>query len=313
VTQTNNTEMTKPLILSTWTFGKRANDAAWPGLSAGGAALDAVETACRDAESDLENHTVGVGGYPDRDGTVSLDASIMLSPSRCGAVAAVRRFAHPISIARKVMERSPHVLLAGEGADDFAESLGFTPQSLQTDESYAAWKKWRDKHVLAMKNIEERPLPKMRRSGEEHEFHDTIGVLAIDSAGTIAGACSTSGYAFKVPGRVGDSPIVGHGLYVDPDHGAAVATGRGELVMGVCGTFLAVEALRRGADPLNAGMEVLQRIADSYELTDDDQVGLIVLARDGTWAGVSLRTGFRIAVRTADVDELREPEHVLIA
>jgi isoaspartyl peptidase/L-asparaginase-like protein (Ntn-hydrolase superfamily) len=305
--------MTKPLILSTWTFGKRANDAAWPALSTGGSALDAVETACRDAESDLENHTVGVGGYPDRDGTVSLDASIMLSPSRCGAVAAVRRFPHPISIARKVMERSPHVLLAGEGADDFAESLGFTPQPLQTDESYAAWKKWRDKHVLAMKNIEDRPLPRIRRSGEEHEFHDTIGVLAIDSAGTIAGACSTSGYAFKVPGRVGDSPIVGHGLYVDPDHGAAVATGRGELVMGVCGTFLAVEALRRGADPLDAGTEVLQRIADSYELTDDDQVGLIVLARDGTWAGVSLRTGFRIAVRTADVDELREPEHVLIA
>lgn len=305
--------MTSPLILSTWSFGKRANAAGWKVLSDNGSSLDAVEAACRDAEGDLDNHTVGIGGFPDRDGTVSLDASIMLSPSRCGAVAAVRRFGHPISIARKVMEQSPHVMLAGQGADDFAAAMGFTPEKLETEEALAAWRKWRDKQGLSMRNIEETSL----RSGAagkdgESEFHDTIGVLAIDNRGTLAGGCTTSGYAFKVPGRVGDSPIIGHGLYVDPEVGAAVATGRGELVMGVCGTFLAIELMRNGADPFDAGMEVLKRISHSYQLTAEDQVGLIVLNRSGEWSGVSLRAGFHIAVRNADVDELREPEEFLL-
>lgn len=297
--------MPEPLILSTWSFGQRANAAAWPGLSSGGSALDAVEAACRDAEDDLNNHTVGVGGYPDRDGNVSLDASIMLSPKQRGAVAAVRKFAHPVSIARKVMEQSPHVLLAGEGAEQFAREQGFSEASLLTDDMRRAWEEWKQSKphsvtTTPIRNIEEMP------------DHDTIGVLAMDSNGTIAGACSTSGLRFKLPGRVGDSPVIGHGLYVDPTVGAAVATGHGELVMGVCGTFLAVEFLRRGATPLDAAVEVIKRIESSYDLTKDDQVGIIVMNRSGEWSSASLRSGFKIAVRSSIRDEIVEPHSVLL-
>jgi N4-(beta-N-acetylglucosaminyl)-L-asparaginase len=236
----------------------------------------------------------------------------MLSPSKCGSVAAVRRFAHPISIARRVMEKTPHVMLAGTGADDFAASQGFTPESLQTEESVAAWTRWRDQQGLKMRNIEERSFGGGATRKSPNETHDTIGVLAIDSGGTIAGACSTSGFAFKIPGRVGDSPIIGHGLYVDPKIGAAVATGRGELVMGVCGTFLAVEMMRRGASPFDAGIEVLNRIISSYQLTEDHQVGLILLSREGQWSGVSLRSGFHVAVRDPNRDELCDPQRVML-
>jgi N4-(beta-N-acetylglucosaminyl)-L-asparaginase len=298
--------MPQPLILSTWSFGQRANAAAWPILASNGTALDAVEAGCRDAEDDLNNHTVGVGGYPDRDGNVSLDASIMLSPKRRGAVAAVRRFAHPISIARRVMENTPHVLLAGEGAEKFAKEQGFVESELLTDDARRAWEEWKKAKPPASSaatpigNIEE-GMPS----------HDTIGVLAIDSHGTVAGACTTSGLRFKLPGRVGDSPIIGHGLYVDPNIGAAVATGHGELVMGVCGTFLAVELLRNGATPLEAAMQVVQRISESYDLTSDDQVGIIVLDRSGEWRGAALRPGFRVAVRSNRRDEIVEPDHIM--
>src|SRR4051812_28989725 len=228
----------KPLILSTWTFGQRANHAAWPILERGGTSVDAVEAACRDAESDPDNHTVGLGGYPDRSGRVTLDASIMLAPGRCGAVAGVRNFVHAISIARRVMDRTPHVLLVGDGAESFAREQGFEPAELLTDEARAAWEKWKAKQSATparpVRNIEELGLGAI---GGESD-HDTIGVLALDQRGMLAGGCTTSGLAFKPPGRVGDSPIVGHGLYVDPTAGAAVATGHGELVMGACGTFL---------------------------------------------------------------------------
>src|SRR4051794_32556834 len=300
--------MPEHLILSTWSFGQRANAAAWPILASNGTALDAVEAACRDAEDDLNNHTVGVGGYPDRDGNVSLDASIMLSPKRRGAVAAVRRFAHPISIARRVMENTPHVLLAGEGAEKFAKEQGFVESELLTDDARRAWEEWKKAKPAASSaatpigNIEE-GMPS----------HDTIGVLAIDSHGTVAGACTTSGLRFKLPGRVGDSPIIGHGLYVDPNIGAAVATGHGELVMGVCGSFLAVELLRRGASPLEAAVEVLKRIASSFPLSGEDQVGVIVLKPDGAWSAAALRDGFRVAVRDRDRDELVNPEQVLLS
>lgn len=294
-----------PLILSTWSFGQRANRAAWPILAAEGSSLDAVEAACRDAEADLDSHTVGVGGYPDRDGEVTLDASIMLSPSRCGAVAAIRRFAHPISIARRVMEQTRHILLAGEGADAFALEQKFEPTELLTDDARAAWDRWRTARAQTpvKRNIEELGL---------NETHDTIGVLALDAKGTLAGACSTSGLAFKTPGRVGDSPIIGHALYVDPSIGAAVTTGHGELVMGVCGSFLAVEAMRRGASPLEAAREVLDRVRDSFALGGEDQVGIIVLSRQGQWRGASLRSGFRIAVKADQRDELVEPDWVAI-
>jgi isoaspartyl peptidase/L-asparaginase-like protein (Ntn-hydrolase superfamily) len=313
--------MPSPVILSTWSFGVRANAAAWPILASGGSSLDAVEAACRDAEDDLNNHTVGVGGYPDRDGDVSLDASIMLSPSRCGAVAAIRQFAHPVTIARRVMENTRHILLAGSGAEVFALEQGFEPTTLVTPEARGAWEKWRaSSGVLSAKpqaagptrNVEELGLKRSDTGRDTDQTHDTIGALAIDSSGTLAGACSTSGLRFKLPGRVGDSPIVGHALYVDPDVGAAVGTGHGELLMGVCGGFLAAEAMRRGASPLDAAIEVLTRVSRAFELTTEDQVGIIVLHRSGQWSGASLRPGFRVAVRTGERDELVEPERVLL-
>jgi isoaspartyl peptidase/L-asparaginase-like protein (Ntn-hydrolase superfamily) len=301
------------LILSTWTFGQRANRAAWPILASGGSSLDAVETACRDAELDPSNHTVGLGGYPDRDGHVSLDASIMLSPARCGGVCALRGYVHAISVARRVMEKTNHMLLAGEGAAQFAREQGFKRQELLTDDANDAWETWRrarppdDQTPPAVRNIEELGL------NDKDQTHDTIGVLAIDLHGLIAGACSTSGLRFKLPGRVGDSPIIGHALYVEPEVGAAVSTGHGELVMGVCGAFLAVESMRRGARVLDAAVDVLTRIAKSYKLTDQDQAGIIVLNRDGEWRGASLRPGFRVAVKTATRDELVEPDRVLLS
>jgi isoaspartyl peptidase/L-asparaginase-like protein (Ntn-hydrolase superfamily) len=338
--------MPEPIILSTWSFGKDANAAAWPALSSGGSSLDAVEAACGHAEADLTNHTVGRGGYPDRDGNVSLDASIMLSPGKCGAVAAVRRCAHPISLARRVMEHTKHFMLAGEGADLFAVEQGLESADLLTPEARDAWLTWKDAQqrdggggattkgaggaARPRRNIEELGLrafdlgrekgdiPHLREnrnvpfSADAEGTHDTIGVLAIDARGTLAGACSTSGLAFKLPGRVGDSPVVGQGLYVDPDVGAAVTTGHGELMMGVCATFLAVESMRRGASPLDAAAEVLNRIKNAYDLETEDQCGIIVLSKSGQWASASLRDGFRTAVRTPTRDELVDAERVLL-
>lgn len=281
-------------------------------LESNGTGIDAVEAACCAVELDLKVNSVGVGGVPDRSGRVSLDSCVMLSPSRCGGVAFVRRFAHPVSIARRVMEDTQHVLLVGDGADDFAESQGFTPTDLLTE---SAEQRWRDM-MSGQRSIEMTANREERTSeGDEprHDSpHDTVGVLALDAAGTLAGACSTSGWPCKLPGRVGDSPIIGHGLYVDPNVGAAVATGHGELVMGTCSTFLAVELMRRGASPLDALTDALQRIADSYDLSDDAQVGMITLRPTGQWACAALRAGYRTAVRDAEQDDLVEPQRVIL-
>ncbi len=300
--------MFQPLLLSTWSFGQRSNVPGWEILARGGSALDAVEAVGRFAEDDLTNPTVGTGGYPDASGQVSLDASIMLSPSKRGAVANIRKFANPISIARKVMEITPHAMLAGAEADAFAAANGFVPRELLTENARAAWEMWKKKSA----SHPQRPIRNIEEMGfGSHDLpsdsHDTIGVLALDQSGTLAGACTTSGLAFKLPGRVGDSPIIGHGLYVDPHVGAAVATGHGELVMGICGAFLAVETLRRGGSPLEAAYEVIERMKSSYDLLDSDQIGLIVLRKDGAWDCASLHGGFQAAVRSADRDELVAP------
>lgn len=290
----------EPLILATWSFGKAANASAWNDLAAGGSALDAVETACRHAEADLENPTVGVAGYPDRDGNVSLDAAIMLSPAKSGGVCAVRTALHPITLARRVMERTPHKLLAGEGADQFAAEQGLEIGALLTESTRQKWLEWKAKQSQPV----HRPVLNIEES------HDTIGVLALDSSGTLAGGCSTSGWAFKLPGRVGDSPIVGHALFVDPGIGCCVCTGHGERVMGVCASFLAVETLRRGGMPVDAVSEVLKRVAGSYKLTDQDQVGMIVLNAQGQYSTGSLRKGYQTAVRDRQRDQLDSPEVV---
>ncbi len=319
--------MAAPIILSTWSFGKKANAAGWPYLCGDRpSSLDAVEQACRAVEADPDVQSVGYGGCPDRSGEVSLEASIMLSPSRCASVCYVRRFAHPVSMARLVMEKLRHVLLAGEGADRFAMRQGMAPANLLTPRARKMWLKWiarcpaeqflDDTAHVPPANLEEfyalseedvRPAD----NSDDMQSHDTVGVLAIDAAGQMAGACSTSGLAFKVPGRVGDSPIIGHGLYVDPKRGAAATTGLGELVMGVCGSFLAVETIGRGGSPAEAARAVLERIAECHQLRDEHQVAVIALDPAGRWSAASLRPGYRTAVRTPERDELVGPEYVM--
>lgn len=289
--------MSGPVLVTTWPFGLAANERAWPDLARGGSALDAVEAVCRHVEADLTVDTVGTGGLPDRDGHVSLDALIMQSPGRIGAVCALRRHAEAISVARRVMEATPHVLLAGEGADDFAAEQGFQPSGLATDAAREKWSTW-------------------KREGEPvlsaNESHDTVSVLALDAHGVLSGGCSTSGRAFKLPGRVGDSPLVGHGLYVHPEHGAAAATGSGELVMGLCGAFLAVEQMRRGATPLEALRVVLERAAEELELAPDDQIGLTALTPGGRFASAALRPGYATAIGHEGVQRVVDPELVLL-
>ncbi len=313
--------MTEPLILSTWSFGKRANAAGWPYLTGPNASsLDAVEQGCRAVESDPEVLSVGRGGCPDRSGEVSLDASIMLSPARCGSACYVRRFAHPVSIARLVMEKLRHVLLAGDGADRFAMRQGMTPANLLTDAARTMWQKWATDHPVSQHLDDTVYFPPVNQeecyaiaaentlpTGENlphNQYHDTVGVLAIDAAGQMAGACSTSGLPFKLPGRVGDSPIIGHGLYVDPKRGAAVTTGMGELVMSVCGSFLAVDRMGRGASPLDAAREVLERIVECRQVREEHQVAIIALGAVGPMerrrvaAGLSHGGSLAVARRT---------------
>ena len=278
---------------------------AWPELIQGGSALDAACAVAEAAERDETIDSVGRGGLPDSSGRITLDACVMLGPARCGAVAGVARHLPVARMARAVMERTPHVMLVGEGADMFADAIGIAPEELLSDGARAAWEDWkagrRKGHDDGTDRGADRPVDRGGGAGAlfgERRWidHDTVGVIARDVRGTVAGACSTSGLPFKLPGRVGDSPIPGHGLYVDPEAGAATATGAGELVMGVCGSFLAVECMRRGASPVDALVEVLRRIERSRELRPSHQVAMIALSARGDWASAALREGFLVAV-----------------
>jgi isoaspartyl peptidase/L-asparaginase-like protein (Ntn-hydrolase superfamily) len=296
--------MSIPIILSTWSFGTIANAAGWPVLLKSGA-LDAVEAACAAVDADLSVDSVGRGGSPDASGEVTLDGCIMLSPAKSAGVAYVKHYLHPVSIARQVMEKTPHKLLVGEGADAFAASCGFTREELLTDDARRRWEKWRDESDETKRAA---MIQKLRSANREEMPHDTVGVLAIDASGTMAGACSTSGLPFKLPGRVGDSPIIGHGLYVEPGVGAAVATGNGELMMGICAAFLAVERMRGGDSPAAAIEVVIERARRSYELRGDEQCAMIALRADGEWTCGAIREGFRVAVRMSGRDEMVEAE-----
>src|SRR5882724_10859580 len=250
--------MAEPILISTWRFGLPANAAGWPHLLRPGGLLDALEQTCIACELDPNVNSVGVGGLPDASGEVSLDGAIMLSPARSAGVAYIRKYPHPVSIARRVMEKTPHKLLVGDGAERFAQQEGFIPAELLTEAARAKWEEWK------RTGLPHNPHPPLRVDGGQNLPHDTIGVLGIDASGTIGAACSTSGRAFKLPGRVGDSPLIGHGLYCDPKAGAAVATGTGELMIGVAASFLVVERLRSGDRPIDAVRYVLNRVIESY-------------------------------------------------
>lgn len=280
-------------VVSTWSFGVGANQAAWPVLAAGGAALDAVEAGARWAEGDLCNSTVGRCGYPDRDGVVTLDASIMDGDGRCGAVAALQDIVHPVSVARRVMERTPHVMLVGEGAQQFALQQGFVKEHLRTKEAEQAWREW-------MKKSEYKPeinaeLESTKPGNKEN--HDTLGILALDASGKLAGACTTSGMAWKLHGRVGDSPIVGAGLYVDNDVGAATASGVGEEMIRNAASFLVVELMRQGRTPMDACREAIDRVVRKRpEASKTLQVCFLALNKHGEVGAFALHKGFVYAV-----------------
>lgn len=295
-----------PVVLSTWQHGRPANDAAWAVLSDDGPALDAVEAGARVAEVDPEVRTVGRGGYPDRTGVVTLDACLMDHRGQCGAVAALEDIQHPTSVARAVMEETPHVMLAGDGARNFAIEQGFEPTDLLTEQSQRDWDAWRKQETAETTrpraNIENQPGA---------DSHDTIGLLALDAAGRLAGACTTSGTAWKRHGRVGDSPLIGAGLYVDGDVGAACATGWGEAVVRVSGSHLAVETMRRGASPQAACKRVIDRIRAVHGDLGDVQVGVLALSAGGEIGAYSLQSGFDTARYTLDVgNHLVEANHL---
>lgn len=297
-----------PSVISTWSFGPIANMPGMRVLDGGGDALDAVVAAATAVEDDLTVNSVGVGGLPDASGRVSLDACVMTNPDRCGSVAFVRNYANVCAIARRVMERTIHVMLVGEGAEEFAAREGFAKRELLTSHARDEWEKWRrdprnvDRGLyrgwIPPVNVEEAARSGgsggggVRGGDGPGGSHDTVSILARDRHGKLAGACSTSGMAFKVPGRVGDSPIIGHGLYVDQEAGGAAATGNGELVMGSCSSFLAVELMRRGATPMDAAIEALTRIVKRFTLGPDHQVAMIVMGKSGDWASAAIRPGF---------------------
>jgi N4-(beta-N-acetylglucosaminyl)-L-asparaginase len=279
-------------VVSTWDFGVGANAAAWPVLARGGSALDAVEAGARWAESDLCNSTVGHCGYPDRDGVLTLDASIMDGDGRCGAVAAIEDIEHPVSVARAVMEKTPHVLLVGAGAQEFAVSQGFPKKPLLTDEARKAWRKW-------LETSDYHPQINAERAGTpgDHRNHDTLGIVALDSRGALAGACTTSGMAWKLHGRVGDSPIVGAGLYVDNEVGAATASGVGEEMIRNSASFLVVELMRQGRSPMDACREAIERVVHKRPAASKQlQVCFLAINRQGDVGACALQPGFVYAV-----------------
>ena len=294
-------------VVSTWDFGVGANQAAWKVLAAGGSALDAVEAGARWAESELCNSTVGHCGNPDRDGVLSLDASIMSGDGRCGSVAAIVDILHPISVARAVMEKTPHVMLVGEGAQQFAIQQGHERQKLLTPAAEKAWREWlKTEHYAPQINAERRGIP------GDKDNHDTLGMIAIDGKGEMAGACTTSGMAFKMHGRVGDSPIIGAGLYVDNEVGAATASGMGEEMMRNAASFLVVELMRQGRSPAEACREAIQRVVRKRpEASRTLQVCFLAMNRNGEVGAYALHRGFVYAVcDTSKQDALLESASV---
>lgn len=281
----------KPVVLSTWDFGMAANVEAWKILAANGRALDAVEAGARVPEADPKETSVGYGGLPDRDGHVTLDACIMDEAGNCGSVAFLEHIMHPISVARAVMEKTPHVMLVGDGALQFALANGFKKIKLLTPESEKAWKEW-------SKKAEYKPVVNI-------ENHDTIGIIALDAQGNLSGACTTSGMAYKMHGRVGDSPIIGAGLYVDNEVGAATSTGMGEEVIRIVGCHLVVELMRQGRSPEDACREAVERILKkSPERAKQLQVGFLALSKSGEHGAYCLQKGFTYAVHDASGNKL---------
>ena len=286
-----------PVVISTWNHGVPANKAAMQTLLNGGKAIDAVEAGVKVVEADPEVTTVGYGGFPDRDGYVTLDACIMNEKGDAGSVCFLQNIKHPISVARLVMEKTPHVMLSGEGALQFALEQGFKKEDLLTEKARQAWEAWKIKS-------EYKPVINI-------ENHDTISMLAVDKDGNLSGACTTSGMAFKMHGRVGDSPIIGAGLFCDNEVGGAAATGHGEQVMKTLGSFLVVELMRNGYSPKEACKEAVMRIVKQKPRLDEVQIGYIAVNKAGETGAYCLHKGFNYALSSEKGTELIDAENYI--
>ena len=286
----------KPLVISTWRHGLAANDEAWKQLKNGKAPLDAIVAGVGIPEGDPEVRSVGYGGLPDREGKVTLDACIMDKNSDCGSVSFLQGIKHPIAVAQKVLENTPHVMLTGEGALQFALSEGFKEEDLLTEKSKKAWEKW-------LEQSKYKPVINI-------ENHDTISMLVLDEDGNLSGGCTTSGAAWKMHGRVGDSPIIGAGLFLDNEVGAAAATGLGEAVIRTAGSAMVVELMRQGKSPFEACKDIVERIYNKHKNHKDMeylQVGFIAINKNGEHAGYSIRPGFNYAVCDEEAGNRMEP------
>jgi isoaspartyl peptidase/L-asparaginase-like protein (Ntn-hydrolase superfamily) len=278
------------LVISTWNAGLTANEHAWKSLLEGGKALDMVEKGVNAIEADFTNRYVGLGGLPDREGHTTLDACIMDSNGMAGSVMCVEQVKYPSSLARLVMERTPHVQLVGEGAQQFAVEQGIQLDNFVSDEAQKMYEEW-------LQKSEYKPIINA-------ENHDTIGLLAIDLQGDLAGVCTTSGMAYKMRGRVGDSPIIGAGLYVDNEIGAATATGLGEAVVRTCGSFLVVELMRQGMDPQRACESAVERIRSKHTNVKDFQVGFLAVNKAGEVGAFSVQPGFTYALHKNGINQI---------
>ena len=279
---------TLPCVISTWSFGQKANADAWKILAEGGSALDAVEKGINNAELDPANTSVGYGGLPNQAGEVTLDAVMMWGPThKAGAVGCLKKIKTPISVARRVLEKTTHTFLVGDDAGSFAKAEGFRETNLLTPNAKRAWEKW-----------------KANPRRKDFRNHDTIGMIAVDKNGDIGAGCSTSGLAWKIPGRVGDSPIVGSGTYCDNDIGGAAATGNGDVMMRFCPSFLAVELMREGASPAEACARSLARITKKgYKAS----ACLVAVNKKGEFGAAKIgRSNFPYAIRNGTVDEVRK-------
>lgn len=275
----------KPLVISTWPHGMAANEAAWEVLIKGGRALDAVEQGVRVSELDPAVTSVGYGGYPDRDGIVTLDACIMNEEGDCGCVTFLQHIKTAVSVARMVMEHTPHVMLSGEGALQFALANGFEKEELLTESSRQNWENWKKPNTSIPVDVHN---------------HDTISMLAIDEKGNLSGACTTSGTAYKYHGRVGDSPIIGAGLYVDNEIGAAGATGKGEVIMKIVGSHSIVENMRHGYSPQEACEEVVQRALKKVPDARNQPIYFIALNKEGEIGAYGTTPAFKYAIYTGE-------------
>lgn len=283
---------TEPLVISTWKHGLAANREAWRILDAGGSAMDAAVQGVMVTEADEAITSVGYGGYPNRDGVVELDAAVMDGNTlEGGAVAGLQRIKHPVAVARQVMDETPHVMLVGAGAHKFARSKGHADENLLTEKARNAWeKRWGSGAA-----------PKI-----DEDNHDTIGMIVLDGNGTVAASCTTSGAAWKLPGRVGDSPIIGAGLYCDSSVGGATATGLGEEVVKVCGSYQVVEFMRQGMEPQAAIERTLHRIIRRNAPNRPPYVGFVAVRSDGLVGYAATDKGFQAAVSKKAEPELHD-------